>query len=54
MLERDRVFLAKFAVDTEVDFSFDGYDELDHFSDNALDADDIGLDELDEDFFTDY
>ncbi len=55
MLEKDRLFLAKFAIDPEVDFGFDGNDELDYLLENVIDPDmdTISPDELDGDFLTD-
>ncbi len=56
MQEKDLKFLARFAIDPESDSGFDGYDELDYDLEYNInpDADTISMDELDEDFLTDY
>ena len=53
MLEKDRLYLEKFAIDPEVDIDFDSYDELDYGLENGIDpdVDSIDLAEIDEDFF---
>ena len=54
MLEKDRLYLEKFAIDPEVDIDFDSYDELYYGLENGIDpdVDSIDLAEIDEDFLT--
>ncbi len=51
MLKGDRLFLSKFAVDSEIDMDFDGYDmpDFDFDSDEDPDLDNIEIDGMDED-----
>ena len=55
MLEKDRLYLEKFAIDPVVDIDYDSYDELDYGLENSIDPDldSIDLSEIDEDFLTD-
>ena len=51
MLEKDRLYLEKFAIDPVVDIDFDSYNELYYGVENGmdLDVDAIDLAEIDED-----
>jgi hypothetical protein len=55
MLDKDRLYLEKFAIDPVVDIDFDSYDVLDYGLENDIDpdADSIDLAGIDEDFLTD-
>jgi hypothetical protein len=54
MLEKDRLYLEKFAIDPEVDIDFDSYNGLDYGLEYGIDSDvdSIDLAEMDEDFLT--
>ena len=55
MLERDRLYLSKYAIDPENDINFDSYEIPDfHFeTDIDFDLDNIELDGIDEDLWSD-
>lgn len=55
MLERDRLYLSKYAIDPEIETSFDSYEIPDfHFEmDMDPDLDNIELDGIDEDLWSD-
>ena len=55
MLERDRLYLSKYAIDPEIDFIFDSYEISDfHFgTDIDPDLDNIEIDGMDEDLWDD-
>ena len=56
MLERDRLYLSKYAIDPEIDNSFDSDEILDYDfrMDVNPDPNTIELDELDEDLWGEY
>jgi len=56
MLERDRLFLSKYAIDPEIDNNFDSYEDLDYdFGKDIIpDPDMIERDELDGDLWSEY
>ena len=55
MLERDRFYLSKYAIDPEIETNFDSYEIPDfHFeTDIDSDLDNIELDGIDEDLWSD-
>ena len=56
MLERDRLFLSKYAIDPEIENNFDSYEDLDYDlgMDINADSDTIEMDELGGDLWIDY
>jgi hypothetical protein len=55
MLEQDRKYLSKYAIDPEIGMNFDNY-EIPDFpfeTDTDPDMDDIEFDEMDEDLWSD-
>ena len=55
MLERDRLFLSKYAIDPEIENSFDSYEDLDYDFGKDIDSDPdtSEMDELDGDLWCD-
>ena len=55
MLERDRLFLSKYAIDPEIENNFDSYEDLEYDFGKGInpDSDTIEMDELDGDLWCD-
>jgi hypothetical protein len=56
MLERDRQYLSKYAIDPIIEEEFESFELPDFGSkvDNDPDLDDIDLDEMDDDLWSDF